>query len=264
MPDNSIEQDDNSDAAKFDPQKLAQLGRIILGENSIQEFCKNTSLSRSLVSRLINGSLEAPLTIRSIYRFAGSNSRIAHDMLKACGYPPEAIEQLRKMPDLQKKANQASSTPAAAQLFQNHSSGLSLFLKVLTEHQYAEKFNIEYYVDGTFAIQSIEGHTLVGISALCSLEGEVEIVWKRSLREFALAITRWNSINTCYMIFTNVKQLYEKLINTPNLDFKLAVLLTTDGKSFQSQHVIPPYGGFQEIQDGCMMDFPINLVDIKK
>lgn len=258
------EPDDKSDAARFDSQKLAQLGRAVIGERSIQEFCKETSLSRSLVSRLLNGSLKAPPTIRSIYRFAGSDSQIAYDMLNACGYPTDAIEHLSKMPDLLRKASKSSSTPASPQLFQNHSSGLSLFLKVLSDHQYGEQFDIAYHIDGTFAINSVEGHTLVGIPALCSSEGEVEAVWKRSLRAFALALTRWDSPNTCYMLFTNVKQIYDKLTNITNLCYKLAVLLTTDGQNFQSQHVIPPYGGLREIQDECMMDFPINLVNIEK
>lgn len=250
---------DGSDTVKFNSQRLAQLGRAVVGERSVQEFCKETSLSRSLVSRLLNGSLKGPPTIRSIYRFAGSNLQLANEMLKACGYPTGAIEHLTKIPDMLREAEKNFSVPSVPILTQNKASGLSLMLAVLADKQYGDHFNIDYRTDGSFAIQSVSGHTLVGIPAFCTSEIEIDEVWKNAIRSFALSLTRWNSSEICYFLFTNSKQLFAKLTATPNINYKLAVLLTTDGYHFHSQHVIPPYGASKEEQDESVLDFPIRL-----
>ena len=88
----------------FDAQRLAQLGRSIVGEQTIQDFCQKTGLSRSLVSRLVNGTLKAPPRIRSIYRFAGDDAKLADQMLEACGYPSGAIAHMREIPALLRDA----------------------------------------------------------------------------------------------------------------------------------------------------------------
>ena len=78
---------------QFDPTRLAILARRIVGERTVQDFCEERGLSRSLVSRILNGTLKAPPRMRSVYRFAGEDTAMADEMLVACGYPAGAIRR---------------------------------------------------------------------------------------------------------------------------------------------------------------------------
>ena len=253
---------DGSDGIVFDSMRLSQLGRAVVGEQTVQEFCQKTSLSRSLVSRLLNGTLKAPPTIRSIYRFAGENGQIVDEMLNAGGYPTGAIAHMKKMPNLLREANKEFPVLSALHLVESNASGLTLTLNTLVRQEYGEQFQIDYRIDGTFAIRQVAGYTLVGIPAFCSDETYSDDVWRQALRALAQALTRWNDSDVCYCIFTNSSQIYSKLKITPNLDYKLAALITTDGRFFQSQHVIAPYGASEEEKDDYVKNFPVWLVPI--
>lgn len=251
---------DGSDGISFNPQRLAQLGRTVVGDQTVQEFCQKTSLSRSLVSRLLNGSLKAPPRIRSIYRFAGENSQIADEMLMACGYPASAVAHMRKTPALLREAEQDSSVPYAPFLADSLTSGLTLMLNVLTQQNYGDRFQIDYRSDGTFAINNIANHTLVGIPAFCSDEAQADNVWRQALHNFAMALRRWNSPGICYILLTNTSQIYTKLKATPNLDYKLAALFTQNGQDFLAQNVIAPHGASEDKMGDYVKDFPIWFV----
>ena len=96
----SASRPDAEEMITFDRKKLAQIGRMVIGNRSIQEFCEERELSRSLVSKLLNQTLNGPLTIRSIHKFVGDGKEhLINEMLEACGYPPVALELLEKMKD---------------------------------------------------------------------------------------------------------------------------------------------------------------------
>lgn len=257
---NVIEPEENPDTARFDPQRLAQIGRAVIGNRSIQEFCNDTSLSRSLVSRWLNCSLAAPPTIRSVLRFAGEDARVAREMLKACGYHDGTFDRLKEMPTLLKNTEKTSALTAVPELASNSTSGLSLMLEVLTDLKYGEQFTVDYRADGTFAIHSVAGYTLVGVSAFASPATEIDDVWRKCVSSFAVSLTRWCAENTCYFLITNVRRLFDKLSLTPNLNYKLSTLLTMDGKHFESQYVIPTFGANMEEKGGKVNEFPLQLV----
>lgn len=248
------------DVIFYDSVKLAQLGRAVVGEQTIQEFCQKNKLSRSLVSRLLNGTLKAPPTIRTIYRFAGGNAKVVDEMLHACGYPASVAAHIRKVPNLLGEIDKETSTTCVPHLAESNASGLYLLLNALAREEYSDQLQIDYRCDGTFAIQQVAGHTIAGIPAFCSDESSAESVWRHALRSFAQALTRWNASNVCYCLFTNNTKIYSKLKITPNLDYKLAVLLTTDGQNFREQYVIAPHGASENEQDDHVKDFPVWLV----
>lgn len=241
----------------FDAQRLAQLGRSIVGEQTIQDFCQKTGLSRSLVSRLVNGTLKAPPRIRSIYRFAGDDAKLADQMLEACGYPSGAIAHMREIPALLRDAEKEPAVPAAPHLAECNYFGLALMLNGLTRGNYGTTFQIECGVDDTFALHLESNQTIVGIPAFCANEFQIEDVWRKALHTLAVALTKQNSSNTCYFLLTNSQQLYSKLKVTPNIDYRLAVLLTTDGRDFQSQYVIAPHIADEEEAKNWMKNFPV-------
>lgn len=80
-------QSNSSKPLSYDPFELARIGYTVVGNQGLKAFCKKTSLSPSVVSRLLNGSLKSPPRVSTIYKFVAGNEDQAKEMLRACGYP---------------------------------------------------------------------------------------------------------------------------------------------------------------------------------
>lgn len=249
------------DGITFDSHRLAQIGRSIVGEQTIQVFCNQSGISRSLVSRILNGTLKSPPRISSIYRFAGGDTKVADEMLLACGYPPGTIAHMKERPALLSKAELDSPIVYAPYLAANPAACLALILNLLGRMDYGDRYQTDYRLDGTFAIELGHDHKLIGIPAFSTDDSDPDSVLRTALRKFALTLPRWDSSHAVYFLVTNTQQMFSKLKATPNIDFKLAVLLTTDGQNIASQHVIAPYGASKEEQDATVRDFPVRFVD---
>ena len=78
----------------FNPLELARVGNSVVGNQGLEAFCQKTKLSRSMVSRLLNGSLKSPPRVRTIYKFVEGNDAKAKEMLAACGYPFDALNKI--------------------------------------------------------------------------------------------------------------------------------------------------------------------------
>ncbi len=249
-----------TNAVRFDSKKLALLCRSVLGTKSIQAFCEETKLSRSLVSRLLNGNLVAPPSIRSIYRLAGSNNpKMIDEMLKACGYPAAAVEYLAKFRNEPVGIATNSEKDLCAITIKKPAGLLTMLVEQLESLGYGKQFNIDYRTPNLFAICSaVDGWTLACIPALCD-DNDTEGAWKRGVQGLAKAITLWND-QTVYFLFTNSAAARDRLKLVPNLAYKVAILNTSDGVSFDDQIIIPPLGTNVEEGNGDGLKFPVNLV----
>ena len=74
----------------FNPSKFADLLRLVIGSRSIQDFCKDSGLSRAFVSKAINCSCSQP-TKRSLFRILSADVKSTvtlNQLLDAAGYEP--------------------------------------------------------------------------------------------------------------------------------------------------------------------------------
>lgn len=243
----------------FDAQALAQIGRAVVGDRTIQKFCQETALSRSLVSRLLNGTLKQPPTVRTILRFTENDRSVAEKMLFACGYPQGVIDHLFSIPKLRSESESQANVTFAKELSLRPASGLEVMINALDKLHCDCNFSIDYN-SGVFAIHEIASHTIVGIPAFCSDESQVDSKENQAVQSLSRSLTIWTDINTCFFIITNNTKLFSILKELPNLDYKLAVLLTTDGQGFRQQHVIAPYGVKADKWDDFVKKFPVNFV----
>ena len=56
-------------ATVYNPFELARIGYTVVGNQNVVSFCEKRKLSRSVVSRLLNGSLKSPPRVSTIYKF---------------------------------------------------------------------------------------------------------------------------------------------------------------------------------------------------
>lgn len=243
----------------FDREKLAQIGRIVIGNRSIQEFCEERDLSRSLVSKLLNQTLNGPLTIRSIYKFIGDgNEHQMNEMLEACGYPPVALELLDKMKDLKPSSKSEQYDPIDDTNWQP-TAGLQLVLDKLFESGFGDHFRVDFRSDGLFAIETgPDNSKLVGIPAFCSSLQNSDNDYEHTLKQFGKAVSIWSPAESFYCILTNSKGLANELASIPNLGFGLAILLTTDRHNF-SGHRVSAQMGDNEKKDVSILKYIVDL-----
>ena len=81
-------------ATVYNPFELARIGYTVVGNQNVVSFCEKRKLSRSVVSRLLNGSLKSPPRVSTIYKFVAGDEDKAEQMLVACGYP---LDEIKKM-----------------------------------------------------------------------------------------------------------------------------------------------------------------------
>lgn len=251
---------DAEEMIEMDRPKLAQIGRMIVGNKSIQMFCEERDISRSLVSKLLNQALVTPPTIRSINKFVGGgNEHLLNDMLEACGYPPVTHDLLEKLKD--------QATPSAGEQVDSldradwsPTAGLQLVLDKLLEREYRDCFQVDFRSNGLFAIKTGSGdYKMVGIPAFCSSNQDSDSVYEHTLIQFGRALSIWNPTKSFYCILTNSIKLAKEFEAIPNVEFNLAVLLTTDRHNFSGRRVTAHMGDNKKMDDSILE----YLVDLK-
>lgn len=83
--------DDVTTKLNYNPSELASLTRLAVKTNTIEDFCKISGLSRSVISKAINCSLKARPRRKTLYQIAtASNGRVTiNQLLVSCGYEKE-------------------------------------------------------------------------------------------------------------------------------------------------------------------------------
>lgn len=250
---------DADEMIPFNRERLAQIGRMVIGNRSIQEFCEERGLSRSLVSKLLNQTLSGPLTMRSIYKFVGDgNEHLMNETLEACGYPPVALDLLKKMKDHTPPSISEQLDPIDDTDWKP-TTGLQLVLDKLLEHAFGDHFRVDFRSDGLFAIESgPDDSKFVGIPAFCSSTQNSNCAYEHTLKQFGRALSIWSPAESFYCILTNSKVLADELALMPNLGFGLAILLTTDRHNF-SGHRVTAQMGDNERKDVSILKYIVDL-----
>lgn len=229
------QQDYQEEEASFNPKALSKVGAEIIGNKSIKEFCEETHLSRSTVSRIINGSTESPPSIKTIRKFTSQKPDYVYLMLIHSGYPPNTLNKLEApLPIAAIKEAAHSWLPVRKTM------GLA-FMLLLIEAQYANsQINIEYQYNCFFLIRTPDQIARVGIIAFCDGARDAVHTVKSATSFFADAVDRWKKEDKIsYTFLTNSESVYGILKNRfPNLFFNVSVIFT-DGYQKIASTVIP-------------------------
>lgn len=223
----------------FDPRKLAEIVNEVIGGKTIKQVCDETSLSRSIVSRLLNGSITYPPTVRTIYRFANGNSEVAEKLLDACGYPKSLNEKLsidEESPNGTLKTSKHTETYAT-----NKIAGLLITLSILESNGCTDHVDISYKGSGLFRIETHDGKTVVGIPAMLSDTDNVYDVLSTTIDRFKEEIQKNKKKPLVfYILFTSSREMYDIISKRfPNLYYNMGVMLIDDSEQIESCLIEP-------------------------
>lgn len=248
---------------------LAELGSKLIGKQRIDDFCKETGLSRSYVSRLLNKRLDAKPRRRSILRMFGNyanerNGVTINDLLTAAGYDSEkgnlSDETTTQYAD---DGLLSLSDSIAIHYAENPTFGLSLFLNALIKMHYEHVFTIAYQ-PGMFTVKpNSEEHVLCVIPAFCYDPQGLKAVVLSALSRIIMALNfPHNLSNTYYFIMTNRKEIFDEFRNYKVIEnMKLSVLLVGNQENeIKNQYLITSYGIFNEERELLAENFPIVLI----
>ena len=262
--DNSI----NKNLIKYDPVKLADLARRVIGTRSVAEFCADTKLSKSFVSRILNCKLVSAPTRRTLYRFAGINAKPQNgvtlgDMLIASGYEA-TIEDFLISDEFDAEERERLTLAEGIQLYYSQSPafGLNLLLDVLINKGYGKSYFIDFEL-GMFSlkIKPLENKytNIVAIPAFCNDDSEIIAIQVAVLTSLISSMNIYHVSESLFFVMTDNMKMYELLLNSlPVLkNMRLAILLTNEsynGFSKQNTIISDAYVSKKE-------EFPLNLCD---
>lgn len=252
----------------YDPIRLADLASRAIGTRSVSEFCFETKISKSFVSRILNGKLVNAPTRRTLYRFAGNNAKPQNgvtlgDMLNAAGYETTTVD-LSRSDGYEIEESEGLSLAEGIQLYysQSHALGLHLLLDVLITKGYGPTYSIDFE-PGMFSlkIKSLENKysSIVAIPAFCNADSEIIAVQVAVLTNLISSLNVHLVSESLFFVMTNNMQMYRLLLDTlPVLqNMRLAILLTNadfNGFSMQDSINLGAYDNKSE-------EFPLILCD---
>lgn len=227
------------DSIEYDPNKLAELARRAIGTRSVAEFCAETDLSKSFVSRLLNAKLPNAPTRRTLYRFAGKyakpqNGITLGDMLNASGYEA-AIEDFSFTDASLNNEKLSLSEEIRLNYSQAPAFALYLMLNVLIAKGIGQTYSINFEL-GVFSlkIKPLDNRytTIIGIPAFCNDDSAIMPIQVAVLTNLISSVNNHTVNESLFYVMTDNSKMYNLLFESlPVLqNMKLAVLLTN--KSF--------------------------------
>lgn len=261
--DNDINNDIQENLIQYNPYRLAELARLAIGARSISEFCDQTQLSKSFVSRILNAKLSSPPAKRTLCRFAGpqanpENGVRLQDMLVAAGYSV-SVDTLLSSND-----NDESTSTNVVQGDYSESAkfGVDIILNALMESGYGEEYSIEFQ-PSAFSLKIKQGEfdsRIVCIPAFCSIENSLKAIQVSVLTKLILSMSHYAVETSIFFVMTNNYQLFNELINSFHVipKMKLAVLLVNkDFRGFSKQEIISSKKTIDNLEDKDIEEFPI-------
>lgn len=244
----------------FDREAMARLARIATRGRSISEVMKLTGLSRSTLSKLINGNAKTRPKINTLHRLnMDDQPMLLRQMLAACGYPQDIQD------DIAAFRHFVDETPVCADAAPERtpwSAGraLAMVLESLETKGYGNRFKIDYRTDGVFALSTGKQDPLLICVPLVLPTPEMvsrEVVCT-ALEQIAKGITWWGLDHTVTLLLTDSPSVFRLLKETSNMLQVMAmavVAVSEDGRYFDKQHTIVP----PEALSGLSGDFPVDL-----
>lgn len=242
-------------ATSFDRDLLAQLVQIAIGGRKITEVMAQTGLSRSTISKLLNGNATSFPTTDTLLKLAGGTGPLFWKMLAASGSTSEQQEKLQRIRNLSQSFS-AEHTPGHTP-WSRHSA-LAAVLRSLERGGYGTAFSIDYLSEGIFAIDPVteEPGPLLVFIPIVTTEQDPEAILKIAKDGLASAFTRWDISDNVYFLLTDSQAAFDLLSQLPNPTTRLAVARASDdGDTFCAQHVIPPFIKAYEVHGA----FPVIL-----
>lgn len=270
MVNNNMDADNgiNKNSIEYDRVRLADLARRAIGTRSVAEFCAETKLSKSFVSRILNGKLVSAPTKRTLYRFAGSNAKPQNgvtlgDMLIASGYEATTVD-FSISDEYEAEEKERLSLSEGIQLYYSQSPafGLNLLLDVLITKGHGTKYSIDFEL-GMFSLKikplGSQYANIVVIPAFCNDDSTITAIQVAVLTNLITSINIHPVSESLFFVMTDNMQMYQLLLNSlPVLqNMRLAVLLTNESyNGFSKQDVI-----ISDAHDRKPEEFPLNLCD---
>lgn len=251
----TIVADDSTKPIQYNPQRLANLCRLYIGDRSVVSFASEVGLSRSFVAHLVCAQLPSRPSKRSLLKFTdeekakAQNNIRREDILKAAGYS----DLLKDINSIQKRTEGTvpayGKLPMADAIARYYFADLPLlpmhmFTDLLVDNLNRGELDINVSVKtGTFRIShAVSNTTFFGIPAYCDRNEGIELM-KDSVKVRlveALCASQKVEGSVCFCILTDRREIYDNFCrNLPELPGKsINVLLTEDHVRFCEESMI--------------------------
>ena len=249
-------------AEKFDREELAKLGRITLRGRKISDVVEESGLSRSTISKLLNGKMKAPPSVDTLRKLAGDeNPQLFRRMLEVCGHSSEWQDGLQAFRTVMQ---QTDGLPEDNLMKRQWSSAeaMGTLIDALEEKKYGTQFRIDYRTEGCFcALTDVSDLRIIGVPVIVNdSKCDARSVVSAAIKGITKGIVYWGLTDVVVLVLTNSPTAFNMLKEMPNLSKRMAVLLTAkDGKGFRDQAVVEAI----EKEGDDDEKFPLDLKTVK-
>ena len=251
-----------SGTERFDREELAKLGRIALRGRKISDVMEESGLSRSTISKLLNGKMKAPPSVDTLRKLAGDeNPQLFRRMLEVCGHSSEWQDGLRAFHAV---VQQTDGLPEGQQARRQWSSAeaMGTLIDALEEKKYGAQFRIDYRAEGCFCALADESDLrIIGVPVVINDDNcDARSVVSVAIKGITKGIVNWGLTDVVVLVLTNSPAAFNMLKEMPNLSKRMAVLLAAkDGKGFWEQAVVEAI----EKEGDADEEFPFDLKTVK-
>lgn len=226
---------------KFDRNELSKLGRIALRGRKISDVVEESGLSRSTISKLLNGRMQAPPSVDTLRKLAGDeNPQLLRRMLEICGYSSEWQDGLRAFRDVMQRTDGISEDGLAKRQWSS-AEAMGTLINALEAKKYGTQFRIDYRAEGCFCALADESKLrIIGVPVIVNdSKCDARSVVSAATKGIAKGIVHWGLTDIVVLILTNSPAAFNMLKEMPSITDKMAVLLAAgDGNGFREQAVV--------------------------
>lgn len=268
---NDIDNNIQTESNQYNPSRLSELAQLAIGTRSIADFCEQTQLSKSFVSRILNAKLSGPPSKRTLCKFAGShaspqNGVRLEDMLVAAGYDTTIDTSMSSKHCPSEGDYETTLTNMVQMHFSEFPAfGLSILINALMTKGYGTEYSIEFQPSVfSLEIKQLTDFDLkiVCIPAFCNSESGIMNIQVSVLTRLILSMSHYAVDKSIFFVMTDNDQLYYELINSLPVvpKMKLAVLLINkDYNGFSKQEIIASKEFLECLEKSDFERFPINF-----
>lgn len=231
---------------KFDKEELAKLGRIALRGRKISDVVEESGLSRSTVSKLLNGRMQMPPSVDTLRKLAGEeNPHLLRRMLEVCGHSSEWQDGIQAFATVMQQVDGLSEDGQVKRQWSS-AEAMGTLIDALEAQGYGTQFRIDYRAEGCFcAITDKSALRIIGIPVVAN-DGKCDArsVVSAAVKGITKGIVYWGLTDVVVMVLTNSPAAFNMLKEMPNMSNRMAVLLAAeDGNGFREQAVVEQMEG---------------------
>ena len=247
---------------KFDREELAKLGRIALRGRKISDVMEESGLSRSTISKLLNGKMKAPPSVDTLRKLAGDkNPQLFRRMLEVCGHSSEWQDGLQAFRAVVQQTDGLLEDHRARRQWSS-AEAMGTLIDALEAKKYGTRFQIDYRAEGCFCALTDESDLrIIGVPVVVNDDKcDARSVVSAAIKGITKGIVNWGLTDVVVLVLTNSPTAFNMLKEMPNLSKRMAVLLAAkDGKGFREQAVVEAI----EKEGDADEEFPFDLKTVK-